>query len=176
MRSWERRLRDLAQLLRNCGETYFAPDLFRQNTNQFLQTSRTVTFIIQKNKHDISNYDHWYKAHVLTPWAEDTIMTWAKDARNVIEKEGDLEMHSTLRASVLFSYIVSQDMVLSTTRTELLQANLDKLVRFARTNVPPGVADDAVLKIERRWAANSLPNHEVGFALTYDIIYLTNPF
>lgn len=167
MRPWERRLRDLAQLLKNCGETYFAPDLFRQNTNQFLQTSRTVTFIVQKNKHDIPNYDDWYKAHVLTPWAEDTIMTWAKDARNVIEKEGDLEMHSSLRTSVLFSYIESQDMVLSTTRTELLKGNLEKLIRFARAKLPPSVADAAVLKIDRRWVANSLPNYELGCALTY---------
>lgn len=167
MRPWERRLRDLAQLLRNCGETYFAPDQFRQNTNQFLQTSRTVTFIVQKNKHDIPNYDDWYKANVLTPWAADTIMTWAKDARNVIEKEGDLEMHSTLRTSVLFSYIESQDMVLSTTRIELLKGNLDKLMRFAITKLPPSIADAAVLKIERRWVANSLPNYELGCALTY---------
>jgi hypothetical protein len=91
---WERRLRDLARLLCNCGDTYFSPDLFRQNINQFLQTSRTVTFIIQKNKADVPAFDQWYQAQVLTSWAGDSVMTWAKDARNVIEKEGDLEMHS----------------------------------------------------------------------------------
>ena len=86
MRPWERRLRDLAQLLRNCGETYFSPDLFRQNTNQFLQTSRTVTFIIQKNKADTPGFEAWYKTNVLQPWSNDPVMSWAKDARNVIEK------------------------------------------------------------------------------------------
>lgn len=141
--------------------------MFRQNTNQFLQTSRTVTFIIQKNKHDIPDYDNWYRSNVLAPWGTDSIMTWAKDARNTIEKEGDLDMHSTLRSSVLFSHISEQDVVLSTTRTELLAGNLDKLVRFATTKLPPGVADAAVLKIQRRWVANSLPEHELGYALTY---------
>lgn len=167
MRPWERRLRDLAQLLLNCGATYFAPDRFRQNTNQFLQTSRTVTFIIQKNKSEIPEFDDWYKNNVLSPWSDDPIMTWAKNARNVIEKEGDLDMQSTLRASVLYSHIATEDMVVDTTRAELLQADVDKLVRLAKSKLPPGIADAAVLKIERRWIANSLPDRELVYSLTY---------
>lgn len=167
MRPWERRIRDLAQLLLNCGETYFAPDRFRQNTNQFLQTARTVTFIIQKNKSAIHDFDRWYKNNVLSPWSDDPIMTWAKDARNVIEKEGDLDMQSTLRASVLYSYISSEDMVVNTTRDEVLKADINKLVRFAKSKLPPGIADAAVLKIERRWIANSLPDRELVNSLTY---------
>lgn len=167
MHPWERRLRDLSRLLQNCGDTYFSPDLFRQNTNQFLQTSRTVTFIIQKNKADIPGFDAWYKSTVLQPWAADPVMSWARDARNVIEKEGDLEMKSTLRATVLFSYIADEDMAIEVSRQELLQANVDRLLQFARRKLPPGVADAAVLKIQRRWVANSLPDHELIYALTY---------
>jgi hypothetical protein len=167
MQPWERRLRDLAQLLQNCNETYFSPDRFRQNTNQFLQTSRTVTFIIQKNKATIPDFDRWYKDSVITPWSIDPVMTWAKDARNVIEKEGDLDMQSTLRASVLFSYISVDDMVVETTRKELLKADIDNLLRVATSKLPPGIADAAVLKIERRWIANSLPNRDLVYALTY---------
>lgn len=167
MRPWERRLRDLAQLLRNCGETYFSPDLFRQNTNQFLQTSRTVTFIIQKNKATIPDFDAWYKANVLQPWGTDSVMSWAKDARNVIEKEGDLEMQSSLQATVLYSYISDQDMVLEVTRKELLQASIDRLLQAAERKLPPGIADAAVLKIQRRWVANTLPDQELIYALTY---------
>lgn len=167
MRPWERRLRDLAQLLRNCGETYFSPDLFRQNTNQFLQTSRTVTFIIQKNKATIPDFDFWYKANVLDPWATDPVMSWAKDARNVIEKEGDLEMQSMLQITVLYSYLSDEDMVLEVTREELLQASIDRLFQTARRKLPPGIADAAVLKIQRRWVANTLPDRELIYAFTY---------
>lgn len=167
MQPWERRLRDLAQLLRNCGETYFSPDRFRQNTNQFLQTSRTVTFIIQKNKSEIPDFDSWYKANVLQPWATDSVMSWAKDARNVIEKEGDLDMQSTLQVAVLYSYISEEDMVLEVTRKELLQASIEQLLNAARRTLPPGVADAALLKIQRRWVANTLPNRELIFAFTY---------
>ena len=167
MRPWEKRLRDLAHLLRSCGEAYFSPDLLRRNTNQFLQTSRTVTFIIQKNKAEIPNFDAWYQAHVLKAWAEDQVMSWAKDARNVIEKEGDLEMHSALRVAVLYSYLSEEDMVLEVTRRELLRANIDQLLKAARDKLPPGIADAAVLKIQRRWVANSLPGQELIYALTY---------
>lgn len=167
MKPWERRLGDLAQLLQNCAETYFAPDRFRQNTNQFLQTSRTVTFIVQKNKSEIPDFACWYNGSVLAPWSTDPIMSWAKNARNVIEKEGDLNMQSTLRASVLFSYLSAEDMVVETTRKELLQADLNKLLHFAKTKLPSAIADAAILKIERRWIANSLPDRELLHAMTY---------
>jgi hypothetical protein len=167
MRPWERRLCDLGQLLQNCAETYFLPDRFRQSTNQFLQTSRTVTFIVQKNKAAISGFDVWYRSNVLTSWASDPVMTWAKDSRNVVEKEGDLDMHSSLRATVLFSYLDTEDMVIETERAELLKADLAKLLRLARSKLTPALADAAVLRIERRWIANSLPNWELLHALTY---------
>lgn len=167
MRPWERRLRDLAQLLSNCGDTYFSPDRFRQNTNQFLQTSRTVTFIIQKNKATIPDFDKWYKANVLLPWADDRVMSWAKDARNVIEKEGDLDMQSTLRSTVLYSYESDEDMVLEASRKDLLHADIERLLQAAVRKLPPGIADAAVLKIQRLWVANSLPDCELIYALTY---------
>jgi len=167
MRPWERRLRDLAQLLSNCGSTYFSPERFRQNTNQFLQTARTVTFIIQKNKAEIPDFDAWYGANVLQPWKTDAVMSWAKDARNVIEKEGDLEMQSTLRAAVLYSYVSEEDLVLDIGRQDLLGADIDHLLKLAGKILPPRIADGAVLKIQRRWIANSLPDTELIYALTY---------
>lgn len=167
MRPWERRLRDLAQLLRNCGETYFSPDRFRQNTNQFLQTSRTVTFIIQKNKGTIPGFDTWYKDNVLQPWATDQVMSWAKDSRNVIEKEGDLEMQSTLQVAVFYSYDDDEDMILEVTRKELLQASVEQLLKAAHGRLPAGIVDAAVLRIKRRWVANTLPDRELIYAFTY---------
>lgn len=167
MLAWERRLRDLSKLLENCGETYFSPDLFRQNTNQFLQTSRTVTFIIQKNKADIPKYEKWYSDNVLAPWKSDKLMTWAKDARNVIEKEGDLEMYSFLSTSVIFSHLPEQDLIIEAPKQFLVQADIDKIAKLAKSVLPPGVLDAAVLQIERRWVVNSLPEHELISALTY---------
>jgi len=167
MYPWERRLKDLSHLLASCGTTYFEPELFRLNTNQFLQTSRTVTFIIQKNKHGIPDFETWYASHVVDPWRTDRIMSWAKNSRNIIEKEGDLALHSSLRLSLIFSYIGAEDIVLSGTDPALLPARLKRLVRWARRRLPTGVANAAVLKLERRWIANSLPSVELVYGLTY---------
>jgi hypothetical protein len=167
MFAWEKRLRDLSILLKNCGATYFKPDLFRQNINQFLQTSRTVTFIVQKNKSDIPEFVTWYKEHVLDPWGTDGIMTWARDSRNVVEKEGDLEMYSLLSTSLIFSHIPSQDVVIETPEPYLVRADIDKIIKLAKTTLPSHMLDEAVLQIERRWVANSLPDHELIFAFTY---------
>ncbi|MBA3598007.1 MAG: hypothetical protein H0W40_11625 [Methylibium sp.] len=167
MNPWERRLRDLAQLLKNCHTTYLDPDLFRMNTNQFLQTARTITFIIQKNKATIPDYDRWYAAAVINGWKGDLVMQWAKEARNSVEKEGDLELHSSLKATLLFSYLVEQDVVLECGRDELLAGNVKKLVRLGRSNLPTGVSDAAAVKIERRWVTATLSSWELLQALSY---------
>lgn len=167
MTPWEKRLKDLSRLLENCHSTYMDPDLFRMNTNQFLQTARTVTFIIQKNKDTIHNFSSWYSSAVLTPWRDDEVMKWAKDARNTIEKEGDLELNSSLQLTLVFSYLEEQDIKIRCGKAELLNAGIQKLVRFAIQRLPSGVSDAAVVKIERRWVTAQLPSFELLQALVY---------
>lgn len=167
MQPWERRLSDLGHLLRNCQATYFDPDPFRRNTNQFLQTARTVTFLIQKQKETIPNYAGWYEDNVHRPWADDRVMKWARDSRNTIEKEGDLDLNSSLTVTLIFSYIDDQDISVPCSRNELVAANIKRLIRFARKRLPTGVSTDAVIRIERRWVGNSLPDWELLHALLY---------
>lgn len=164
---WERRLRDLGELLVNCEGAYFEPDLYRRNTNQFLQTARTVTFIIQKNKDSIPEFDVWYKANVRDAWVDDHVMTWAKDARNTIEKEGDLDLHSSLTLALIYSYLTDEDVSVPCGRNELVRAGVKMLTRFARRVLPSALSDVALVKIERRWVANSLPEWGLHTALIY---------
>jgi hypothetical protein len=167
LHQWERRLKDLAHLLGTCAETYFEPDLFRMNINQFLQTSRTVTFIIQKHKSEIRDFDNWYSTNIEGPWRADRLMSWAKDSRNKIEKQGDLDLHSSLRTTLFFSYLQEQDITIECGREELVNANVKRLIRLAQRKLPTGVADAAAVKIERRWVATSLPDTELLRALSY---------
>ncbi|HEY9135322.1 MAG TPA: hypothetical protein VIM85_05980 [Pseudomonadales bacterium] len=167
MKPWEKRLRDLSRLLQNCHATYLDPDLFRMNTNQFLQTARTVTFIIQKNKSTIPDYEKWYSNTVVKAWGRDDVMSWAKEARNTIEKEGDLELNSSLKLTLVFSYLVEDDVEIQCGKKELLNAGVNKLVHLAEQNLPSGVSDAAVVKIERRWVTAMLPNWELLQALAY---------
>lgn len=150
MKPWEKRLSDLAHLLKNCHTTYLDPDLFRMNTNQFLQTARTITFIIQKNKDTIPNYENWYDKTVIQPWGSDEVMRWAKEARNKVEKEGDLDLYSSLKLTLVFSYLTEEDAEIQCSKAELLNAGIKKLIRFAQKKLPSGVSHAAAIKIERR--------------------------
>ncbi|ENM4049452.1 hypothetical protein Q8348_003474 [Vibrio cholerae] len=162
---WERRLKDLALILTNCSKTYFEPELFRMNLNQFLQTSRTVTFIIQKNKKSIPNFDEWYAKNVVEGLKNDSLMTWAKDSRNKIEKQGDLEMYSSASAKLAFSYLESEDVEFISCEA-MLSVSIKKLTRFALKKMPTSLTDAAYIQVERRWVANTLPDWELLHALT----------
>ena len=164
---WERRLGDLAHILESCGSSYFDPDRFRRNTNQFLQTSRTITFIIQKNKSEIPDFDNWYSGNVLEPWRDDELMKWAKDARNKVEKQGDLDINSELKVTLFFSYLSEEDVSLDCGIDELLNAGVKKLIRFSQKNLPSAISDAAAIKIERKWVTEKIDNYELLYALGY---------
>jgi len=167
MRRWEKRLSDVAQLLRQCATSYFDPDRFRLSCNQFLTTSRTVNFLIQKDKALIPDFDRWYAAQVIELWAGDKVMTWGKDSRNHIEKVGDLDLESELAVTLIFTHDEDQDVSIQCGRTELIGATVRHLLRHAEKHLPTGVSDASVLRIRRRWVANTLPGRELLGALTY---------
>ena len=167
MRRWEKRLSDVAQLLRQCAVSYFEPDRFRLSCNQFLTTSRTVNFLIQKDKALIPDFERWYAAQVVEPWAGDKVMTWGKDSRNHIEKVGDLDLESELAVTLIFTHDEDQDISIKCGRAELIGATVRHLLRHAEKHLPTGVSDASVLRIRRRWVANTLPGRELLGALTY---------
>ncbi len=167
MRKWERRLKDLSIALENCSKSYFEPELFRFNANHFLTTARTVSFLFQKDKASILNFEYWHKKNILEAWKNDEIMKWSVSSRNTIEKEGDLDIHSQIKASLIFSYIEEQDIKLVLNKTEHLNIGVKRLLRFARKNLPTGVSDAAVVKIDRSWIANTLPEQELLQAFRY---------
>lgn len=167
MKAWERRLKDLSHILVSCEKTYFEPELFRMNLNQFLQTARTITFIIQKNKNDIPNFTNWYDDAVIKTWKNDDLMHWAKNSRNKIEKEGDLELYSKLTTTLFFVYDEKHDIHLECGRNELINFNVKKLIRLAQKKLPTGFIDSASIKIERRWVTSELPEWELLNAVIY---------
>lgn len=167
MRRWERRLKDLSIALETCGSNYFEPELFRLNANHFLTTSRTVSFLFQKDKSSINNFGDWHANNIVIPWKNDEIMKWSITARNTIEKEGDLELHSSVHVKLIIGYIEENDIPLSIDKNTCLGASIKRLIRFARAELPTGVSDTSVIKIERTWIANTLPQHELLQALLY---------
>ena len=168
MKPWNRRLKDLSLLLNNCEKTYFEPELFRMNANQFLQTSRTVTFLIQKNKNSIPFFESWYLNTVVNAWSSDVVMTWAKDSRNKIEKQGDINYFSTLIATLVISYFHREDIfVIPKEDRDSLWLNINRLIKFVQPKMTEEAFDNSVVRIERKWVANSLPDWELLQAFTY---------
>src|SRR6202023_28945 len=95
----DRRLQDAHQQWHQAEFEYFNPEKFRIAIQSAIQTLRTVPFILQKHKSQIPDFEKWYGA-----WQErlqaDPLMRWMRDARNKIEKEGDLEAHSFIHAEI----------------------------------------------------------------------------
>jgi hypothetical protein len=161
---WRKRLNDLFQLIRQADQTYFDPERFRLNINSAITTARTVTFLIQKNKASIPGYEDLYRLHVLEVCGSNSLMKWLVDARNKIEKEGDLAIHSELHASVMFSYLENGPSI-EPPHEDLLFASQNKLWKAWLKMAPATVVDESAIVINRRWVANTLPDFEMTDAL-----------
>ena len=97
------RLLQMRQLWEDAANNYFEPSRFLLSLQNCITVSRTVTFIIQSNKGHIPDFENWY-GRVQKDMAADKILVWAKDARNSIEKQGDLKALSQVRGEIIASY------------------------------------------------------------------------
>src|SRR5258708_6216246 len=103
LRPVHRRMDDAHRLWHQALTAYFYPEEFRVAIQNCVQTLRTVTWLLQNRKADIPHFTTWY-----APWQDrmraDAVLRWLVDARNRIEKQGDLAAHSTVHAAVVASY------------------------------------------------------------------------
>jgi hypothetical protein len=72
------------------------------------------------------------------------------DARNKIEKEGDLAIHSELHASVMFSFLENGPSI-EPPHEDLLFASQNKLWKAWLKMAPATVVDESAIVINRRW-------------------------
>ncbi|MGT2551681.1 hypothetical protein ACQCTT_14420 [Acinetobacter geminorum] len=122
MGNWTKRLRDCSIHLDNAINNYLEPDLFRINFNNFMQTARTVTFLIQKEKSILQQkieFDTWYQSYQ-TMWKADSVMRWSVDTRNIIEKQSDIPIYSKLEVKLVFGYRSKEDIHLKIQQDDLV--------------------------------------------------------
>jgi len=156
------RMREAYQHWHRAAESYNDPEQFRIYLNSCIQALRNVTFVLQKQKKEIPDFDTWYGN-----WQEflkkDLIMSWCISARNQIVKRGDLETYSIARASYLASYLKPSQKdfeVNPFSKTEDISKEIAELL-------PEKLRESGYLKVERRWVADSLPKYELLEALAY---------
>lgn len=159
------RLMQMRQLWEDAAQNYFEPSRFMLALQNCITTSRTVTFILQSHKSEIYDFEKWYAPHQ-DRWKNDPIMKWAKDARNTIEKRGDLETHSQVRAQIIASYLDDGP------TTDWMPQELFSSPEAIWRSIPaefriPHVVEHGTLLIERRWVDSGLPDMEVLEALAH---------
>ncbi|PPK44949.1 hypothetical protein B0G57_107270 [Trinickia symbiotica] len=154
----DRRLADVHRQWHEAERGYFDPESFRVSIQTAIQTLRTVTFIVQSNKRLFTNFDPWYES-----WQNrlraDSLMRWMVDARNKIEKQGDLEAHSFVRAEVMASYYEEGPRM--EVPAELFQSPVELISSIPTEALRKHVFKDGILRIQRRWVENSLPEYEL---------------
>lgn len=162
----DRRLEDLHQQWHQAEQNYFDPNAFRIAIQTAIQTSRTVSFILQSNKRLFQFFDEWYE-----PWQEklrgDPLMRWMVDARNRIEKQGDLQAHSFVRAEIIASHLNEGPNI--EVPAELFQSPTQLLKNIPKNALGDHILKDGILRIQRRWVENTLKDYDLldAVALAY---------
>lgn len=170
LKSTEKRLLDCIDLFVELKKSYFEPEEFRLRLNTFIQTFRTVTWILQKNKALLNGFDDWYKDWQYKMRA-DPIMKWSVNARNTIVKKGDLETNSKVRITIVESWLsnpIYEVEINPFTKTE----DFAKMV--AKTKPDSISLMVGLLRVERRWVDSTLPNKEILESIAYSFQFVTN--
>ncbi|MGX5805554.1 hypothetical protein ACWGS9_30670 [Bradyrhizobium sp. Arg314] len=158
------RLIQMRQLWIDAAENYFEPKRFLLSLQQCITVGRSVTFVLQAQKGVIKDFDAWYAPHVLK-MAGDPIMIWARDARNSIEKRGDLNTLSQVRAEIVASYL---DGPATDWMPEALFASPREIFKAVPKKFRiPHIVENGTLVIERRWVDEELPEIEVLEAMAH---------
>jgi hypothetical protein len=159
----DRRLADSLRLWNAARKSYFDPDLFRTNAQSAIQALRSVTWILQKEKGQLLGFDAWYGAKQVEMRA-DPVLRWLIDARNRIEKQGDLVTRSTVRTTTYAGWLDSKahDTELPPTFTAAMLASA-----LAKSLGKRNHEDGTLIRVERRWVDSELHQFEILEALTH---------
>ncbi|WP_143671769.1 hypothetical protein [Streptomyces caniscabiei] len=135
-------------------ESYFDPDGFRLALNSFLQTHRSVTSLLLKHKANLPGFQEWFTAYSDTT-AKLQVMRWAKNSRNRIVHESDLDLHSSCHVTWIGDW---------RTRSELRGTFPPRMsVREILTAIKAsrGIPPFGTITIARRWIDKELEHWEL---------------
>lgn len=176
-----KRLREAHRFWHGCLTEYDDLEGFRTNLNACIQALRNVTWVIQKEKRNIDNFNSWYGG-----WQEklksDDVMRWIVKSRNRIVKEGDLEVNSMAIVRLVLTYFDAADAVgdrLQLPRPSDITIQLpprtkqrEYLSHVRQLGIPSQLLKDGSVNVERRWVDRALPEWELLDALAYGYAFL----
>jgi hypothetical protein len=151
------RLRQTHDLWHEMEHAYTDADEFVLKLNACLTAARSVTFVLKKELSKRPWFEDWY-AGWENRMREDARMRWLVQARNTVEKQGDLDTASVALVSVLLT-----DGEHPVSRTEVPPlagpAQIAEAVKLA--SLPERLREQAVLCVERRWTVPELADQEL---------------
>jgi hypothetical protein len=136
---------------------YNDPEAFVTKLNALIQSMRTVTWALQKDMGKASPIHSLYET-----WQDrmkaDPRMVWLKNARNHIEKRGDLETHSKARVRVVGEMLHG-----GATDIDIEpDVPVDEIARrLALSGVGGRALHEGTLVVERRWTVDAMPDDEL---------------
>jgi hypothetical protein len=152
---------DLHEDIHRAIENYLEPNEFRRWLNSAIQTSRGVTFLLQKRKARWADFDDWYGK-----WQEiakvNPVLSWGVTSRNRIVKEEDLTTLSSARVTYYGERIREAEDVF------LVPPEFDVdaiLAIFARASKGKKARKSGMVRVQRRWVDDRLPEYELVSAL-----------
>lgn len=157
-----RRLAEAHLLWHQALTNYQEPDAFRANLNATIQSLRNVTFALQSEKHAVANFEEWYSTWRVR-LASEPNAKWLVNARNIVVKQGDLEITSTALLKVLTwkdEVLIESEIPVGADIPAILKSvpfpDLLKAVKIPSTDLK-----DAALEVERRWSVAELKGREI---------------
>ncbi len=160
-----RRLQEAHELWHQVCDYYHSPRRFRTNLNAMIQALRNVTFILQKEKAKVPGFDEWYQG-VREGLASDPILQWLHQARNLVVKEGDIQVASTAKVTV------ANWLELAKATLEVPpQLSAEEIGHHLRRSQQKFLSQfdnhEAILCVERFWAVKELPDKDLVDVLAY---------
>ena len=168
-----KRLLEAHELWHQIANNYSIPDRFHTYLNATIQALRNITFVLQSEKHVFDDFAAWY-----SPWQtrmkESSVLTWAKEARNRVVKQADLDTVSIATVTLLTwkdDEITSVPIDPATSPAELIR-HLPILELIARATDSRCDLSSAVLEVERQWNLPDLNDSEVldSLAAAYGLL------
>lgn len=152
-----RRLEQAHELWHAAVAAYGDADDFCLAANALIPALRSTTLVLQKDLRHAEGFDSWYPSKQARLSA-DPVLRWIVEARNHIEKQGDLEMRSTARVTIITSWLpqpYQEFDVPPTVPAAIIAAEL------AHRDYPEPVRNEGMVRVERRWVTASLPDWEI---------------
>ncbi len=136
------------------AEAYMQPDTFRMHLNSLIQGLRNVTFMLQKQKGELPNFEVWYSRFQEQAKA-DPIMRWVVKSRNRVVKESDLELLSEVKVRWVADWMNKGERKFTFPPRMASEA----ILRSLFSGMPSGRG--GVVTTSRRWVDRALPEKEL---------------